>query len=81
MPANAATYVPDMRPPKLRHSVMELGRVILEIGSSAALEPLFSALPKGDGHTIMTIPGFMGANGSTTQLRRFLNKRGYKAIP
>jgi pimeloyl-ACP methyl ester carboxylesterase len=60
---------------------MELGRVFLEIGSSALLGPLFKTLPEGDGHSIMTIPGFMGADGSTSQLRKFLNKRGYKAIP
>jgi len=61
--------------------MMELGRVFLEMGSSAMLGPVFKTLPEGDGHSIMTIPGFMGADGSTLQLRKFLNKRGYKAIP
>lgn len=74
-------FTPDLRPPKLRHSVMELGRVFLEMGSSALLGPILKTLPEGDGHSIMTIPGFMGADGSTSQLRRFLNKRGYNAIP
>ncbi|CAA0112134.1 Uncharacterised protein [Halioglobus japonicus] len=72
---------PDLRPPRLRHSIMEFGRVMLEMGSTVLLEPLLRTLPKGDGHTIMTIPGFMGADGSTSQLRKFLNKRGYNAIP
>jgi pimeloyl-ACP methyl ester carboxylesterase len=61
--------------------VLELGRVFLEMGSSAILGPVFKTLPEGDGHSIMTIPGFMGADGSTLQLRKFLNNRGYKAIP
>lgn len=74
-------FTPDLRPPRLRHSVMELGRVILEIGSTVMLGPLLRAVPEGDGHTIMTIPGFMGADGSTSQLRKFLNNRGYNAIP
>lgn len=74
-------FTPDLRPPKLRHSVMELGRVVMEMGSTAMLGPVLKALPKGDGHTIMTIPGFMGADGSTSQLRKFLNKRGYNAVP
>jgi len=74
-------FKPDLRPPRLWHSVMEFGRVATEISASAMLGPLFKTLPKGDGHTIMTIPGFMGADGSTSQLRKFLNKRGYNAIP
>lgn len=81
MPATDQSFNPDLRPPRLRYSVMELGRVILEIGSSAMLGPLLKTLPQGDGHTIMTIPGFMGADGSTSQLRKFLNHRGYRAIP
>ncbi len=81
MEATAVSFEPDLRPPKLGHSVMELGRVILEMGSTALLGPIMRTLPKGDGHTIMTIPGFMGADGSTAQLRRFLRQRGYNAIP
>lgn len=74
-------FTADLRPPRLRHSVMELGRVVLEIGSTAMLGPILRSLPRGDGHTIMTIPGFMGADGSTSRLRKFLNGRGYNAIP
>ena len=81
MESVAQAFEPDLRPPRLRHSVMELGRVMLEIGSTAMLGPILRTLPEGDGHTIMTIPGFMGADGSTSQLRRFLNRRGYNAIP
>jgi dienelactone hydrolase len=70
----------DLRPPRLRHTITELGRVALEAGSSLLLAPLLKTLPSGDGHTIMTIPGFMGADGSTALLRRFLNERGYRAV-
>lgn len=72
---------PDLRPPLLRHSLLELGRAMLEIGSGTMLNPLLNTLPRGDGHTVMTIPGFMGADGSTGRLRRFLKSRGYHAIP
>lgn len=81
MEAAAPHFRADLRPPRLRHSIAEFGRVIAEMGSTAILQPLLNQLPQGDGHTIITIPGFMGADGSTSQLRRFLNKRGYKAIP
>ena len=73
--------VSDLRPPRLTHSLLEFGRVFLEMGSSAVLGPVLNSLPEGDGHTIMTIPGFMGADGSTSRLRKFLSGRGYKAIP
>lgn len=81
MEATAPRFRADLRPPRLRHSVAEFGRVIAEIGSTAMLQPILNRLPSGDGHTIITIPGFMGADGSTSQLRRFLVKRGYNAIP
>jgi pimeloyl-ACP methyl ester carboxylesterase len=75
------SFTPAVRPPRLRHSLMEFSRVVLEMSSTAILGPLLKTLPRGDGHTIMTIPGFMGADGSTAQLRKFLNNRGYHAIP
>jgi len=81
MASDSRRFRADLRPPKLRHSFMELGRVVLEMGSSAMLAPVLKTLPRGDGHTIMTIPGFMGADGSTSQLRKFLRGRGYNAIP
>ena len=81
MQALTANFAPDLRPPLLRHSVMELGRVLVEMGSTALLAPLLDRLPAGDGHTILTVPGFMGGDGSTASLRRFLNRRGYNAIP
>lgn len=81
MEASQQYFSPDLTPPRLSHSVLELGRVVLEIGATALSGPLFKSLPAGDGHTIMTIPGFMGADGSTSQLRKFLNRRGYNAVP
>ena len=81
MAAQPYTPARNLRPPRLRHSVLELGRFFLEMGSSALLGPLLKSLPQGDGHTIMTVPGFMGADGSTASLRKFLNGRGYNAIP
>jgi pimeloyl-ACP methyl ester carboxylesterase len=78
MPTNIAIH-PE--PPRLRHSVAELGRVFWEVGSGLLCEPLLRALPRGDGHTVMTLPGFFGADGSTASLRRFLARRGYRAVP
>jgi len=81
MAVQAQTLQADPLPPRLHHSVMEFGRVILEMGSSAILAPVLKSLPTGDGHTIITVPGFMGADGSTARLRKFLRDRGYNAMP
>lgn len=81
MSSAASRFVADLRPPRLRHSISEFGRVGLEAGASALCRGIFKTLPAGDGHTVMTIPGFMGADGSTAMLRRFLKDRGYRAVP
>lgn len=69
------------RPPLIRHSVTEMGRVFLEMGGSAVLQPLLRRLPRGDGHSIIVLPGFMAADATTAGLRRFLNDQGYHAMP
>ena len=67
MAMTSTAFTPDLRPPQLRYSVLELARVLLEMGITALLGPLLNTLPRGDGHTVMTIPGFMGGDGSTWQ--------------
>lgn len=37
------------------------------------------SLPKGDGHTVLVLPGFTTGDTATRALRRFLRGRGYKA--
>jgi pimeloyl-ACP methyl ester carboxylesterase len=78
MPAHAAIY-PD--PPKISHSLAELGRIFWEAGSNALLRPLYRFLPAGDGHSVMTLPGFFGADGSMASIRKFLDKQGYQGVP
>ncbi len=78
MPAQALAYP---APPRVSHSVMELGRIFLEASSGYMLKPLMKAMPSGDGHSVMTLPGFMGADGSMASLRKFLNRQGYAAMP
>ena len=38
-------------------------------------------VPRGDGHAVMTIPGFGGADGCMSMMRRYLNSWGYQAEP
>ncbi len=41
------TRARDLRPPLLRHSVLEFGRVVLEMSSTALLAPVLRTLPRG----------------------------------
>ncbi len=68
-------------PPRAVHSFAEAGRFIWEAGSSVALQPLCRFLPRGDDHAVMTLPGFMGADGSMASIRKFLARQGYQALP
>ena len=68
--------------PSLIDSISELPRVLME---TALLGVTWSALranaPRGDGHPVMVLPGFMGGDESTLLLRRFLTTLGYKVLP
>ena len=81
MAATSPSFTPDLRPPRLRDSMLELSKFIAEFSTGTLLGPLLKTLPRGDGHTIMTLPGFLGADGSTSRLRKMLNDLGYKAVP
>ncbi len=68
--------------PSLFDSITELPRVMFEAGRLGMSWPtLLSCAPKGDGHAVMVLPGFMGGDESTLLLRRFLTQLGYKALP
>jgi hypothetical protein len=60
-------------------ALLEL-RATSELGIFAATAPaLRSLLPRGDGRTVLVLPGFMAGDGSTTPLRRLLGTIGYDA--
>jgi pimeloyl-ACP methyl ester carboxylesterase len=55
------------------------GRAMVELGLFYAARPLMASLPKGDGHAVMVLPGFMASNSSTAPMRGVLAKLGYDA--
>lgn len=55
------------------------GRAMLELGAFIATRPLLGTLPRGDGHSVMTLPGFMASNSSTSPMRGLLSRLGYDA--
>ena len=41
--------------------------------------PLLAASPRGDGHTVLVLPGLGGSDASTAALRWFLARLGYRS--
>ncbi len=68
------------RPPSRLLMLAEPGRAIGELASFYALRPLMGALPRGDGHGVLVLPGFMASDTSTRPLRSLLSDLGYDAV-
>lgn len=68
--------------PHLLTSASEPARAAAELAAFGASLPLLLATaPEGDGHTVLTLPGFTASDLSTLPLRRFLKRLGYNARP
>ncbi len=67
------------RPASPPHPLLTLveGRAVLEYGSFVALRGLLGMLPKGDGHSVIVLPGFMAGDRSTGPMRRLLTSLNY----
>lgn len=70
----------DARPPSRLLTLAEPGRAMGELASFYALRPLLTMLPKGDGHGVLVLPGFMAGDVSTSPLRSLLRDLGYDAV-
>ena len=69
----------DLRAPSKLLLLAE-GRALFEIGFGLAVAPALRLAPKGDGHTVLVLPGFMASDRSTAHLRDVLKKLGHNAI-
>ena len=54
-------------------------RAILEFNASLLLSPLLMRAPRGDGHPVLALPGFLASDLSMAPLRRYLSELGYEA--
>lgn len=75
---------PDSRgvePPFLGYAFAELPRAILEFLCLLPAHPLVVSAPRGDGHPVVTVPGFRGNDTSMLILRRYLKHWGYDPHP
>lgn len=68
-------------PPELWHSLSEGIRALFECQQLLLASPLLKRAPKGDGHPVMTLPGFGGADGCMAPLRGWMKRWGYDARP
>jgi pimeloyl-ACP methyl ester carboxylesterase len=53
------------------------GRAWIEASWLVPALPALSRAPRGDGHPVLVLPGFLADDASTFPLRRFLRDRGY----
>jgi alpha/beta hydrolase fold len=67
-----------LRPPSLALTMIE-GRGMFEMAATYALGGVLAKAPKGDGHPILVLPGFLASDRSTAPLRKYLTDLGYDA--
>ena len=65
-----------LRPPSLFLMLAE-ARSLFELNSSLLLTPLLLRAPKGDGHPVLALPGFLASDLSMAPMRRYLKELGY----
>src|SRR6202048_5419917 len=65
-----------LRPPGLVLRLAEV-RGIFEFNASLLLSPLLMLAPRGDGHPVLTLPGFLASDLSMVPMRRYLSELGY----
>jgi pimeloyl-ACP methyl ester carboxylesterase len=68
-----------MRPPSKLLLLAEL-RAFGEFALGLATLPALAAAPKGDGHTVLVLPGFLTSDRSTDFMRRALRGLGLNAV-
>src|ERR1700761_1537684 len=69
---------PELHPPSLALMLAEV-RGIFEFNASLMLSPLLMRAPRGDGHPVLTLPGFLASDLSTALMRRYLGELGYES--
>lgn len=63
--------------PGLRLFLTEPGRAVGDYGALIATSPFLLRAPRGDGHPVLVLPGFLAEDSSTLTLRVYLRTLGY----
>lgn len=67
------------RRPGWLYYLSDVERAVAEFGLLVGLGPLLAALPRGDGHPVLVLPGLQTGDRSTRTLRWALGLLGYRA--
>jgi dienelactone hydrolase len=67
-----------LRPPGIGMMLAEV-RGLVEFNASLLLSPLLMRAPRGDGHPVLALPGFLASDLSMAPMRRYLRELGYDA--
>ena len=74
--------VAEIRRPGLHATMLEAFNWWFEAASLGTLwDWLLNAAPRGDGHSVMVLPGFATSDSMTLLLRHFLGQLGYRVFP
>jgi pimeloyl-ACP methyl ester carboxylesterase len=66
-----------VRRPSLLLQLLE-ARAFSELGAYAGCYPFLRMAPRGDGHPVLVLPGFLASGSSTFPLRHLLKALGYR---
>ena len=73
------TADPAIKSPSVWLTLTELHRAMFEFSTLPLASPLLARAPRGDGHSVLVLPGFIAGDRSTDPLRRYLRQLGYDA--
>ena len=79
-PSTTSAAAPGHSPPSDWLALTEAPRALFEFASFVALRPALSYLPRGDGHPVLVLPGFLASDTSTIPMRNLLIELGYDAV-
>lgn len=78
--ANDTKTRSNARAPSLLLALLEAPRALTEASTLIPARSLLKNLPPGDGHAVMTLPGFLASDRSTRVLRQYMREWGYDAF-
>ncbi len=71
----------ELTAPPLRLLLREWPRAALTVARLAGSRTRLAEAPRGDGRTVLVLPGLFNSDRSNVVLRRFLTRIGYRALP